>query len=183
MLRPSSRTQLDQPLTCSGLPWLRWSTGPKQRNFPLQALSWNHRRAALYNCWEQDPQHPMVQMALKQGLQRCRVLHKNTPSYVIEWLVAEHNKHHRGSGLTVMSVVHDALKAEAAWHKHCSDKGITTKMPHYQRQYDSYIRTHFSTFQESINAFQDAKALGRALSQYDMLGDFEDPFPLLICMR
>ena len=107
-------------------------------------------------------------MAIEQGLQRCRVLHKDTPDYVVAWLCMEHN------GQTVMALVHEALKAEAAWRRRCTQDGLTTKVPTYQRQYDNFIRVQFTTFSESVNLFAAAKTLGHSLQAAEVLGEFED---------
>ena len=155
---------------------MRWSKGPKQHNFPLLALSYNHRRAALYQAHAIDAQHPSVQMALKQGLQRCRILHKNTPDYVVQWLCQEHNRYHAGSGATVSAVIQEAMGQECRWKKKCCDEGITTRLPNYQKRYDDFVRSGSGTFSDSVKQFQEAKILGHSLQSYDLLGAFEDGF-------
>ena len=157
----------------AGLPWLRWSQGPKQQNFPLLALSFNHRRAAFYNCHAKDPHHKMVEQTLRQGLRRCRCLHKSTPSWVIEWLVGEHNRHHRGSGETALALIDEALRIEAQWRKLCTKEGTTTRHPQYQKMYDDFVRKESVTFKESVTMFSEAKSLGHCLESNDIYTEFQ----------
>ena len=113
-------------------------------------------------------------MAMQQGMQRCRVLHKDTPDYIIRWLCNEHNRHHRGSGATVSSVIAEALADEAKWKQKCTDEGITSKLPNYQKRYDAFIRQNSSFFADSANQFQEAKSLGHSLQSLELLQQFED---------
>ena len=157
---------------------MRWSPGPKQRNYPLLALSFNHRRAAFYGCFEKNPWHPMVVQTLKQGLRRARILHKDTPNYVIKWMCDEHNRHHSGSGVTPLAIVEEALNLEASWRRKCSTEGITTRHSEYQRLYDGFVRNQSSLFRESISLFQDAKSLGHTMQNFESQKEFEDSFRL-----
>ena len=157
----------------SGLPWLRWGKGAKARNYPLLCLSYNHRRQAFYNAYSRDPQHPMVQQALQHGLRRARVLGKDTPNFVVEWLCSEHNRHHQGSGETVCGLLGESLKVEASWKKRCALEGITARNPNYQKLYDAFVRTHSEAFKETVTAFGDAKSLAHTLEFYDVYSEFQ----------
>ncbi|CAJ1394904.1 unnamed protein product [Effrenium voratum] len=159
---------------CAGLPWLRWGKGAKARNYPLLCLSYNHRRQAFYNAYSRDPQHPMVQQALQHGLRRARVLGKDTPNFVVEWLCSEHNRHHQGSGETVCGLLGESLKVEASWKKRCALEGITARNPNYQKLYDAFVRTHSEAFKETVTAFGDAKSLAHTLEFYDVYSEFQD---------
>jgi len=139
----------------------------------LLALSFNHRRAAFYGCHAKDPNHEMVQQTLKQGLRRCRCLHKNTPQYIVTWLCAEHNRHHKGSGENALGLVQEALAIESSWRKKCCTDSITTRHPSYQKLYDSFVRKESNTFKESITLFGESKSLGHALEQWDIYKAFE----------
>lgn len=156
-----------------GLPWLRWSRGPKQQNYPALALSFNHRRQAFYNAFKEQPNHPQVQLGLRQGLRRARLLHKDTPDFIVEHLCAEHNLHHAGSGETPFGLVEKALKVEAMWKRKCSDEGITSRHPAYQQTYDSFVRANCWAFRENIAAFADAKSLGHVLEQRGVAKEIE----------
>ena len=158
----------------AGLPWLRWSRGPKQHNFPALALSFNHRRQAFYNACKEQPNHPQVLQGLKTGLRRARMLHKDTPDFVVDFLCSEHNLHHTGSGETPFGLVEKALKTEAAWKRKCSDEGITSRHPEYAKQYDAFVRATCPAFKDSIVSFQDAKSLGHTLESREVLKEVED---------
>lgn len=116
----------------------------------------------------------MVQQSLKQGLRRCRVLHKSTPNYVVDWLCSEHNRHHSGSGETALGVMAEALKVEASWKRKCAVEAITTRHTEYQKMYDSFVRKESTTFQESVQYYSEAKALARTLETYDVQNPFQE---------
>lgn len=123
---------------------------------------------------EKQPDHPMIQQTLKQGLRRARILHKSTPQWVIKWMCDEHNRHHSGSGVTPLALVSEALELEGSWKKKCTTEGITTRHSEYQKIYDAHVRHHSPTFRDSINLFSDAKSLGHMLEAFDALKQFED---------
>lgn len=153
---------------------MRWSRGPHQHNWPLLALSYNHRRQAFYDAYKEQPQNPQVQATLKNGIKRARILHKDTPNFVVEWLCSEHNLHHTGSGETPLGIVDKALKAEASWKRKCSNEGITSRHPQYQQNYDAFVRSEAPLFKDSITLFQDAKSLGHTLGANNLIKEFED---------
>ena len=116
----------------------------------------------------------MVVQSLRQGLRRARILHKETPDYIINWLCDEHNRHHSGSGVTPLAVVQESLKVEGMWRRKCTSDGITTRHADYQKLYDGFVRQQSTTFRDSIQLFQDAKSLGHAMEMYDIMKEFED---------
>ena len=158
----------------TGLPWLRWSRGPRQHNWPLLALSYNHRRQAFYDAFKEQPENTQVQATLKAGIKRARILHKDTPDWVVKWLCSQHNLHHTGSGETPLGLVENALLIEASWKRKCAADGITTRHPNYQQQYDSFVRSQAPLFKESISGFQDAKSLGHSLEANSIRKEFEE---------
>lgn len=115
----------------------------------------------------------MVEQTLRQGLRRCRCLHKSTPSWVIEWLVGEHNRHHRGSGETALALIDESLRIEAQWRKLCTKEGTTTRHPQYQKMYDDFVRKESMTFKESVTMFSEAKSLGHCLESNDIYNEFQ----------
>lgn len=117
----------------------------------------------------------MVHQTKEKGLRRCRILSKNTPDYIVDWLCTEHNKHHRGSGQTVCGILHEALKIEAGWKKRCTAKGLVSRNPEYQKHYDAYVReTGSDSFASNINLFNESKSLAHTLESYDLLTEFEE---------
>eukprot|EP00435_Cladocopium_sp_Y103_P046343 s120_g13.t1 len=108
-LQQSTVAEYEQRLFHSGLA----DDCEKQRNYPLLALSFNHRRAAFYQARAKDKGHPMIQQTEAKGLRRCRILSASTPDIYIEWLCNQHNKYHRGSGQTVCGIMSEAIKE---WH-------------------------------------------------------------------
>ena len=116
----------------------------------------------------------MVVQTLKQGLRRARILHKDVPQYIVNWMCDEHNKHHSGSGVTPLALVQESLKIEAAWRAKCAKDAITTRHATYQKIYDGFVRQQSYSFKESIQLFQDAKSLGHTMETYEILKEFED---------
>ena len=110
---------------------------------------------------------------LKTGLRRARVLHKDTPDFIVDWLCSQHNLHHAGSGETPLGIVEKALKVESSWKRRCANDGLTTRHPDYQKLYDSFVRGESALFKDSITAYSEAKSLGHALESWDIYGEFE----------
>jgi hypothetical protein len=157
----------------AGLPWLRWSAGEKQRNYPLLALSFNHRRAAFYQAHAKDKGHPMIQQTEAKGLRRCRILAASTPDIYVEWLCNQHNKYHRGSGQTVCGIMQEAIKVESGWKKRCSSTLLNSHNPMYQKMYDAYVRETSPDFQQNLQLYNEAKSLAHSLEAYGVAKEFE----------
>ena len=81
---------------------------------------------------------------------------------------------HQGSGATVTSVMSEALDIEAKWKAKSLAEGLTTRLPTYQRTYDSFVKTCSTTFADSVNRFHEAKSLGHTLMTYKVFKEFED---------
>lgn len=115
----------------------------------------------------------MVQETLKKGLRRCRILHKDTPNYVVEWLCSGHNKHHKGSGQTPFGIMKEAVKVESAWKRKCASTGMTCRNPEYQKHYDHFVREASSEFVNNVQLYNEGKSLAHSLESYDVAQEFE----------
>ena len=58
-----------------GAPWMQWGPG---KTFPVRALTWNHLRTAFYKAHAEHPENAFVQIALKAGLKKARMLYSGS---------------------------------------------------------------------------------------------------------
>ena len=123
-------------LQCSpGEAWCHWSNDSKE--FPIFALSYNHRASAFYRADAEHAANANVVAVRTRGLKRVRVLAAWTPEPVLRFMAAVHNRFHQGSGASVVELCHSALHVEASWRQSCERTGLTYSNPKYQKTYEA----------------------------------------------
>lgn len=93
---------------------------------PVQALTFNHRRAAFYKAYRESPTSAAVLATKQKGLKGCRMLSHKCPVYLVKELVRLHNLSHGGSGYTFWDMLDHSLDLEEQWTAHSSGKGISS---------------------------------------------------------
>ena len=107
-----------------GAAWFQWA-GP-DRQLPVLAITFNHRREAFYRAWERDESRSgPLQSTQSSGLRDCRMLASHTPGYLVKALVHIHNMSHTGSGWSMWDALDHALELECEWSAYASEKGIS----------------------------------------------------------
>lgn len=107
-------------------------------SLPVAAITFNHRREALYRAVKEAPTAPAILQTLSTGLKACRMLSASTPVYCIRELVRLHNLAHGGSGVNFFDIVDHALEIEQRWQFHCQERGITAA-----NAWDTYLTSSY----------------------------------------
>lgn len=85
------------------------------KEWPIEAITFNHRQMAFYKAYEENPNAPAVVGTLDRGLRSVRMLSSHCPDYLVRDLVRLHNLSHGGSGLHMFDLIDSALELEQAW--------------------------------------------------------------------
>lgn len=107
--------------------------------YPLLAVSFNHRAEAFYQAFSQSPDMPTVAGVSEKGLSRVAVLHYGTSERVVSKLVKLMNQYHGGSGDSFLDYMEESLQLEASWKSHCKANRITTHNPKYLALQQEYV--------------------------------------------
>ena len=116
---------------------MHWRNDKKE--LPVFALSYNHRAQAFYRADRDFPDNKNTDLVRKRGLKRCRILASWCPPFVLEFLSAQHNKYHKGSGASVIEICKTALRLEASWRASCETTGMSSSNPAYQKSYEASV--------------------------------------------
>ena len=116
---------------------MKWQ-GP-EKQFPAHLGSFNHRAAAFYAAYREDPGNHYVQEALQKKLQRVCVLVWNVPPAVWKKIIVILNKYHGGSGANIMDYMNEAVALEASWKCECARTHVNTNNPRYAELQATHI--------------------------------------------
>ena len=108
-------------------------------DYPLYAVSFNHRAEAFYQADQGFATSPTVIGVREKGLARVSVLHSGTPERVVSKLVRLMNQYHEGSGDSFLDFLDESLSLESEWKAHARQNRITTYNPKYLQKQQEFV--------------------------------------------
>lgn len=122
---------------CAGEPIFKRTD--RNRTWPAQAGTWNHRAAAFYAAAEQSPRHENVSGVLARGLVAVKFVDHRSPDKIWRSFIVTHNSFHAGSGQSFQDYIVEATRMEAEWERYISQIGMQSQNPSYKSTYRDFI--------------------------------------------
>ena len=108
--------------------------------WPADAGSFNHRAEAFYTK-EADGGNPIIDLIREQGLMGVSILHWDIPDRIWAKLITLLNQYHKGSGVSIMDLLKDAIDLESEWKADCRKTHVNLNNPRYKDLKKEFIQS------------------------------------------
>ncbi|CAK9117612.1 unnamed protein product [Durusdinium trenchii] len=161
-------------LPFTGEPIFKFKTS--ERKWPIEAGTWNHRLAACYRAFQEQPSNPNVSIVLERGLTSVKCIHPDIPWRVWERFINVHNTFHKGSAANFLEYMQEAVQLEGLWEQECSRTGLHSHNPRYKAFYKDFVLKRSMFFTDWDN-YRKALSLTHNLQQkYGIFDDLKKYF-------
>lgn len=141
----------------------------EDEQFPVKAITFNHRQMAFYRAFEENPTAPAVVGTKERGIKSVRMISSTCPPYLVKQLVHLHNLSHGGSGVHIFDLLDGSLEIEQAWQAKCHKTGLTaTNAAAYQKHYEEFLFEKSDKF-GTYKAFEATKSLAHRLADFGLM--------------